>query len=234
MPAGLFILAWDIIEGAVVSERFPGDLQIDIDAIQSIEISHQFNKEKDFNWIILEDKHFKAVSFFDPGVQKALVLVLKSHDEAKDYVDQLKELANFILHIPVEQDITARLEESLKMFQAKISTSEVVLMSFGQKIQELEGEKLDMIERLETIIKVSNDLDTKLLILLVIQSNGVCIDEITRHDSFSQYTADKIKQALAYMEKRSLVTYSPDSNLYRINPKIDLVVSHSHSQEPSV
>lgn len=207
MPRGLFVLGWDLVEGAIISARFPVDLQIDIDAIQSIEISHQFNKDKDFNWIILEDKHFKAVSYFDSEVQKALVLVLKSHDEAKDYVDQLRELANFILRLPGTSDLNARLEESFEMFQAKISTNEVVLMNFGAKIQELEGDKLDTVEQLEAIIKISHDLHTKLLILLVINSHGISVDEISKHESFQDYSNDKIKEALVYLESGSLLCF---------------------------
>ncbi|MHA1791533.1 MAG: hypothetical protein ACTSVI_02745 [Promethearchaeota archaeon] len=212
----------------------PKDLEIDVSDIQSIEISHQFNQDSD--WVILEEEKFKAVSFFDANLQKALVLVLKEHENAKNYIKQMKELGNLLLPLVGDigsSELEERLENAFKMVQAMISPAEIVLLTFSEKIQQLENDKLDLIVRLEAVASIISDLKAKILLLLLINEDGLSLNEMLSKNQFENVKKEDIIEILNALINDNHVIFSPNSNIYKINPKIDHLIFRNEINEHS-
>lgn len=213
-----------MLEGAVVSHAYPLDLMVDLDDIQSLEVSHQFNQ--DSNWLVLEDKDFKAVSYFDKPTQKALVVVLKDHETSGDFVDQVRKLGEFLLPMldtmegENEDAVIQQLHDAFELLQAKLSTSEMVMINFGQRIQELKGEKLDLLERLEAVVDLVPDLASKILILLAIHEDGLVLEDLTQMKRFKSLDLATLESTLEFLVKQGNVTFLPGIKRFKLDPSL--------------
>ncbi|MHA1782190.1 MAG: hypothetical protein ACTSUL_02070, partial [Promethearchaeota archaeon] len=67
--------------------KYPDDLEIPLNVVQQIQISHNFVE----SYITIEEKDWNSISYYNDKKDIIIVLVLDKYDEAQDYTVILDE-----------------------------------------------------------------------------------------------------------------------------------------------
>ncbi|MHA1371489.1 MAG: hypothetical protein ACTSRA_17450 [Promethearchaeota archaeon] len=196
-------------------------MEVEVNHLQSIEVNHQFRPDAD--WIIIEEKDFKAISCFNDALQKALVFILMPHEDPKDYSTQLVELTRFLIPYSEKlspEDFEKQLKNAFEMTQAIMSTSDVVILNLSEKVQELNERLLDLHEQVASIIQISNEIRIKILLYLAINKNGKTGFEINQNFSRMGHDSGEISDAISHLVKSNFITLDQDGKRYVISPDL--------------
>jgi hypothetical protein len=217
MPQCLFIISWDTLEGAIVTSKFPADVEINVNNVQTIDVAHAFHK--DSPWIIVEDKDFKAVSYYNEVLLKSVALLLTPNEVPSNFVKFLEQLAEFVLPVQDEEAVTHRLQEAFSLVQAEIPVTEVVLLNFANEIQQLKEQLLDVKIQVRSIMDVSSDLPTKLLLYLLVNESSTA-EKIAIDFSTNGYEKAQVMIAMAGLLDKHQVMFLQKEQKYKLNPLI--------------
>ncbi len=213
MPLALFVIQWDAFEGALVTHKFPGDIDIRSEDVQTIQVAHQFNQGS--SWFIIEDQEFKGVSYYDDKAARSLVLSLKVYETPYNYVKFLTALAGFIL-ARSNDEISARLEEAFSMVQAEVPPGELMILNLTEQLAKIEDEKLDSRLALEAIMRITPDPQTKVLIYLLVHKES-SLDAMTRQLDPSGVGTIDVKSVVVFLETKGYITLDKTTGLYRLS-----------------
>lgn len=226
MPRGLFIIGWDVLEGAVITVKVPDDFEIDAGDVQTIDVAHQFNPSS--AWITIEDSSFKVASVFNHDVQKALVLVLNPNEVSSTFTKFLVELAKFVLPRADRPDTRERLDAAFSMIQAEVPVSDLVILNLANRVEELEGEKLDMKERIEGIISLAKDDAIKVLLWLVVKEGSSSMDGLVALLRNDERVADA---TVASLVQAGLITRDERSGKVLLVSQFDQILGPGYREK---
>jgi hypothetical protein len=218
MPTSLFVVAWDEFEGAIITNIVPEGYEIGPNEVQTIDVAHQFNQGS--NWIIVEDKGFKAVSVFDDKLQKSIALTLKEHEIPNNYVNTLDQLAKYLLVHAGTPDFQALLADAFEKVQAEISANEIMLLTFAKRIEELEVEKLEMKERASSILKSCADLINEKIMLYLLIHEPVTDSELVEGLVAICHDETEIRAGFDWLVQEKCILPA-DNGTFILNPDLD-------------
>jgi len=209
LPACLFVISWDTLEGAIVTSQYPPDFEINMNNVQTIDVAHSFHK--DSPWIVVEEKGFKAVSFYNEGLMKAIALALLPNEVPANFVKFLEQLAEFVLPHAEEEGVNRRLQQALSLVQAEIPASELVLLQFANEIQQLKERALDTCIQIRGIMEHASDIPTKILLYILISDDGATEEKIAEDFALMGHEKAQVMIALAgLLEKKSVEFHQKD------------------------
>ena len=81
------MIKWDEVLGGNIYMKFPEDLEVLDNAVQQIQISHNFIE----SYITIEEKNWNSISYYNENREIIIVLVLDKYDDASDYTVILDE-----------------------------------------------------------------------------------------------------------------------------------------------
>ncbi|MBN2150176.1 MAG: hypothetical protein JW839_01895 [Candidatus Lokiarchaeota archaeon] len=212
MPAALFIISWDNLEGAIITCKYPDDVDINMNNVQTIDVAHSFNKESP--WIVVEEKGFKAVSFYNEALMRAIALALLPNEVPANFVKFLEQLAEFVLPHAEEEGITRRLQQAFSLVQAEIPATEVVLLNFANEIQQLKERALDTSIQIRGIMELASDLPTKILLYLLTSEEGATEGKIAEDLADMGHEKAQVMIALAGLLERKNVAFHEKDGRY--------------------
>ncbi|NMC05278.1 MAG: hypothetical protein GYA24_08710 [Candidatus Lokiarchaeota archaeon] len=214
MPQALFVISWDQLEGAIITDQYPRDVEININNVQTIDVAHSFNKGSP--WIVVEDKGFKAVSYYNETLMRAIALVLHPNEVPAHFVKFLEQLAEFVLPVNDEEAISRRLQEAFSLVQAEIPVTEVVLLNFANEIQQLKEKVLDQNLQIKCIMERTAEIETKVLLYLLASDGAIMEQQIVADLAGKGCTPEQVKNSLHVLLGEKLVEFHAKDHKYAL------------------
>ena len=82
MPLGIFLIMWDEIQGGKIFLQYPTDLDIPVNIVQQIQISHNFIE----SYIAIRELNWNSVSYYNEKKETIIVLILDKYADSTDYM----------------------------------------------------------------------------------------------------------------------------------------------------
>jgi len=189
--------------------KFPADLNIPVNVVQQIQITHNFTE----SYIITEEKDWNSVSFYNPKKEIVIVLVLDKFDEGNDYLIVLEEFNKDLDKYENEIDLKEQLERRFKFSLDVFRTRDEVISKLSNDVANLKIRVYDLEERIKRALN-SNHLTIKsrILFLLVIKDQ-LSFNNIKNQVKISRRWLESIIETLI---KDNIISYNSDNNTYFI------------------
>ena len=210
MPKGIFIIKWDEVIGGTVYMRFPEELEISDNAVQQIQIAHNFTE----SYIITEEKDWNSVSFYNSEKEIVIVLVLDKFDEGNDYLIVLEEFNKDLYKYENENELKEQLEKRFKFSLNVFRTRDEVITKLSNDVASVKMRVYELEKRIERIIG-SNHLTVKARILFLLATN----DQLSFLDIKKQLNTSKrwLERVIETLIKDKIVAYNNTNNTYFIS-----------------
>ncbi|QEE16688.1 hypothetical protein DSAG12_02518 [Promethearchaeum syntrophicum] len=197
MPEGIFIIDWDEYEGGIISLKYPKDLDIPVNFVQLLQISHSFNpgimniKEEDFNGLSLGNEE----------LQKVTVLILNKFEDAEDFKDILC-LINDVVSKHFGDDLLEEIERLFKTSQSVFKAREAVLNKLANEVNSLKNTEIDIRQSMDWFIRHESDFPKKKILFILLRHGSLALEEIETYSNFSQ---ENLLKYIEEMEKEQLI-----------------------------
>jgi len=205
MPIGMFLLKWDTIKGGVVWLQYPKDIDISINAVQQIQISHNFIE----SFITIQEKGWNSISYYNELEEVIIVLILNDFDDSKDYMVCVEAFNNHLGKGLSEAELVEHLEKALNM--KVFRTTEEVMTKLSTEWSNSKTKLHDI----EAVIREILDMDIlsvkgKIILSLIVNSE-LTFKEIRKEAKTSKKWTENVVNTLM---KNKIVGYNNDSNTY--------------------
>ena len=204
------MITFDRIVGGEIYLKFPEILEIPINIIQQIQISHNFSE----SYIITEEKNWNSVSFYNSDKEIVIVLVLDKFDEGNDYLSVLEEFNKDLYKYENESELKEQLERQFQFSLEVFRTRDEVIAKLSNEVAQLKMKVYDLEKRFEKAIK-SEHLKVKSRILFLLS----IYDELSFKEIKKQVNTSKrwLENVIENLVKNELVEYDTNKNTYYIN-----------------
>jgi len=204
------LITFDRIVGGEIYLKFPDTLEIPINIIQQIQISHNFSE----SYIITEEKNWNSVSFYNSDKEIVIVLVLDKFDEGNDYLSVLEEFNKDLYKYENESELKEQLERQFQFSLEVFRTRDEVIAKLSNEVAQLKMKVYDLEKRFEKAIK-SDHLKVKSRILFLLS----IYDELRFKEIKKQVKTSKrwLENVIENLVKNELVEYDSSKHTYYIN-----------------
>jgi len=204
------LITFDRIVGGEIYLKFPDNLEIPINIIQQIQISHNFSE----SYIITEEKTWNSVSFYNSDKEIVIVLVLDKFDEGNDYLSVLEEFNKDLYKYENENELKEQLERQFQFSLEVFRTRDEVIAKLSNEVAQLKMKVYDLEKRFERAIK-SDHLKVKSRVLFLLS----IYDELSFTDIKKQIKTSKrwLENVIENLVKNELVEYDSTKQTYYIN-----------------
>lgn len=204
------MITFDRIVGGEIYLKFPENLEITINIIQQIQISHNFSE----SYIITEEKNWNSVSFYNSDKEIVIVLVLDKFDEGNDYLNVLEEFNKDLYKYENENELKEQLERQFQFSLEVFRTRDEVIAKLSNEVAHLKMKVYDLEKRFESAIKSEHlKVKSRILFLLTIY------DELSFKDIQKQVKTSKrwLENVIENLVKNEIVEYDTNKHTYYIN-----------------
>ncbi len=204
------MITFDRIVGGEIYLKFPDNLEIPINIIQQIQISHNFSE----SYIITEEKNWNSVSFYNSDKEIVIVLVLDKFDEGNDYLSVLEEFNKDLYKYENENELKEQLERQFQFSLEVFRTRDEVIAKLSNEVAHLKMKVYDLEKKFEKAIK-SDHLKVKSRILFLLS----IYDELSFNDIKTQVKTSKrwLENVIENLVKNELVEYYTTKHTYYLN-----------------
>lgn len=204
------MITFDRIVGGEIYLKFPDTLEIPINIIQQIQISHNFSE----SYIITEEKTWNSVSFYNSDKEIVIVLVLDKFDEGNDYLTVLEEFNKDLYKYENESELKEQLERQFQFSLEVFRTRDEVIAKLSNEVAQLKMKVYDLEKRFERAIN-SEHLKVKSRILFLLS----IYDELSFKEIKKQVKTSKrwLENVIENLVKNELVEYDSSKHTYYIN-----------------
>ncbi len=204
------MITFDRIVGGEIYLKFPDTLEIPINIIQQIQISHNFSE----SYIITEEKTWNSVSFYNSDKEIVIVLILDKFDEGNDYLSVLEEFNKDLYKYENESELKEQLERQFQFSLEVFRTRDEVIAKLSNEVAQLKMKVYDLEKRFERAIN-SEHLKVKSRILFLLS----IYDELSFKDIKKQVKTSKrwLENVIENLVKNELVEYDSSKHTYYIN-----------------
>ena len=204
------MITFDRIVGGEIYLKFPDTLEIPINIIQQIQISHNFSE----SYIITEEKIWNSVSFYNSDKEIVIVLVLDKFDEGNDYLSVLEEFNKDLYKYENESELKEQLERQFQFSLEVFRTRDEVIAKLSNEVAQLKMKVYDLEKRFERAIN-SEHLKVKSRILFLLS----IYDELSFKEIKKQVKTSKrwLENVIENLVKNELVEYDSSKHTYYIN-----------------
>jgi len=207
MPKGMFLLKWDTIKGGVVWLQYPKDIDIDINVVQQIQISHNFIE----SYITIQEKGWNSISYFNETEEVIIVLILDDFDDSRDYRVCVEEFNKNLGKGLSETELVKNLEEVLNMKVFRTTDEVMAKLSHEWSTSKMR------IHDIEATIKDILDTDiltvkAKIIFSLILNSE-LSLKEITKVVKTSRKWTENVLNTLI---KNKIIGYNSDKDIYTL------------------
>jgi len=204
------LIQFDRIVGGEIYLKYPENLEIPMNVIQQIQISHNFSE----SYIITEEKNWNSVSFYNPDKEIVIVLVLDKFDEGNDYLIVLEEFNKELDTYDDEEELKQQLERQFQFSLGVFRTRDEVIAKLSNEVAQLKMRVFDLEKRFEKAI-TSDHLKVKSRVLfLLVMNDELSLKEIRKSVKTSKRWLVDVINSLV---KNDIVEFDSDKKTYYIN-----------------
>ncbi|MFX1274320.1 MAG: hypothetical protein ACFFBP_02060 [Promethearchaeota archaeon] len=205
MPIGMFLVKWDQVEGGMVWLQYPKDLDISINAVQQIQISHNFIE----SYITIQEKGWNSISYYNEKEEVIIVLMLNEFDDSRDYMVCIEAFNNYLGKGLSKEELIENLDKALNMKVFR-TTDEVIT-----KLSNEWSNSQMRIQEIEANVKEILDIDIlsvkgKIILSLVLNSE-LSFKEIRKIAKTSKKWTENVLNTLI---KNKIIGFNSEKNTY--------------------
>jgi len=187
--------------------KFPEDLEVLDNAVQQIQISHNFIE----SYITIEEKNWNSISYYNENREIIIVLVLDKYDDASDYtviLDEFKKELELELN---ETELKNHLERIFKLSLNVFRTRDEVIGKLSNQVAQLKTMEYDLKKRFEKIVNADHlKVKSKIQFLLAV-NNQMNYKELHKSIDTSKNWLDKVLETLTH---NKIIGYNSTKNTY--------------------
>ncbi len=204
------MIQFDRVIGGTIHLKYPDDLDISMNIIQQIQISHNFSE----SYIITEEKDWNSLSFYNSGKEMVIVLVLDKFDEGNDYLIVLDEFNKELDKYTNEEELKAQLKRIFQFSLNVFRTRDEVIAKLSNEVAHLKMKVYDLEKRFERAIK-SDHLKVKSRILFLLSM----YDELSFKEIKEQVSTSKrwLEEVIENLLKSKIVEFDINKKTYYLN-----------------
>ena len=204
------MIQFDRVIGGTIHLKYPDDLDIPINVIQQIQISHNFSE----SYIITEEKDWNSLSFYNSGKEMVIVLVLDKFDEGNDYLIVLDEFNKELDKYTNEEELKAQLKRIFQFSLNVFRTRDEVIAKLSNEVAHLKMKVFDLEKRFERAIK-SDHLKVKSRIVFLLSM----YDELSFKEIKEQVSTSKrwLEEVIENLLKSKIVEFDINKKTYYLN-----------------
>jgi len=166
LPKGIVIIDWDEYEGGVISWKYPDEIDVPINLVQLLQISHTFSE----GMLTIKEDTFHAVSIGNDVLQKVIVLILSEYEDENDFYDIVHTLDNVVSDSGDDQESDTLQTQMLRIFQMSQSVfkaRDAVLNKLAEEVTGLKNQEIDVNQSIEWLIKHADSLEKSVVYILL-------------------------------------------------------------------
>ena len=201
----MFLIKWDVIEGGAIHLQYPTDLDIPINIVQQIQISHNFIE----SYIAIKELNWNSISYYNEKTETIIVLILDKYADSSDYMIVIEDF-NKVLEKNLSKD---KLLEQLKkaMNTDVFRTKDEVIVKLSNEVAQLSMKEYDYERKIEKLSKhVFLPVKSRILILLAMNSE-LSFKELRK----SIITSNKwLESVIETLEKNEIIGFNNQKDAY--------------------
>ena len=187
--------------------KFPEGLEVMDNAVQQIQISHNFIE----SYITIEEKNWNSISYYNETREIIIVLVLDKYDDASDYtviLDEFKKELELELN---ETELKKHLERIFNLSLNVFRTRDEVIGKLSNQVAELKTMEYDLRKRFEKIVNADHlKVKSKIQFLLAV-NNEMNHKELHKLIDTSKNWLDKVLETLT---QNKIIGYNHTKDTY--------------------
>lgn len=187
--------------------KFPEDLEVLDNAVQQIQISHNFVE----SYITIEEKNWNSISYYNETREIIIVLVLDKYDDGSDYtviLDEFKKELELELN---DTELKNHLERIYNLSLNVFRTRDEVIGKLSNQVAQLKTMEYDLKRRFEKISKSDHlKVKSKIQFLLAI-NDEMTYKELHKLIDTSKNWLDKVLETLT---QNKIVGYNDTKDTY--------------------
>ncbi len=197
------------MEGGTIYLKYPKDLQIPNNAVQQIQISHNFTE----SYIISEELDWYSVSFYNSEKELIIVIVLEKHEDGKDYIIVLEEFNKELdLYLTVEEELKAHLENMFNLSLHVFKAREAVIIKLSQELAEVKMRNYFLEKRFGKVLNSDYLKEPKNIILYLLSiHDGLNFEGLKEYVKINE---NQLKVVINTLINDKIIEYSEKNNLY--------------------
>ena len=201
----MFLIKWDVIEGGAIHLQYPTDLDIPINIVQQIQISHNFIE----SYIAIKELNWNSISYYNEKTETIIVLILDKYADSSDYMIVIEDF-NKVLEKNLSKD---KLLEQLKkaMNTDVFRTKDEVIVKLSNEVAQLSMKEYDYERKIEKLSKHDFlPVKSRILILLAMNSE-LSFKELRKSIKTSKKWLESVIETL---EKNEIIGFNNQKDAY--------------------
>jgi hypothetical protein len=201
------LIKWDEVLGGNIYMKFPEGLEVLDNAVQQIQISHNFIE----SYITIEEKNWNSISYYNENREIIIVLVLDKYDDGSDYTVILDEFKKELELELSEAELKKHLERIYKLSLKVFRTRDEVIGKLSNQVAQLKTMEYDLKRRFEKIVNADHlKVKSKIQFLLAV-NNEMNYKELHKLINTSKNWLDKVLETLT---QNKIIGYSDTKDTY--------------------
>ena len=201
----MFLIKWDQIEGGAIYLQYPKDLDIPVNIVQQIQISHNFIE----SYIAIKELNWNSLSYYNEKTETIIVLILDKYADSSDYMIVIEEFNKELEKNLSDEKLLKQLEKAMNTDVFR--TKDEVIVKLSNDVADLRMKEYDYERKIESLSK-NEFLSVKSRILILLAVNS----ELTLKDFRKSIKTSKkwLESVLDTLEKNKFIGYDNKKDAY--------------------
>jgi len=201
----MFLIKWDQIEGGAIYLQYPKDLDIPVNIVQQIQISHNFIE----SYIAIKELNWNSISYYNEKTETIIVLILDKYADSSDYMIVIEEFNKELEKNLSDEKLLEQLEKAMNTDVFR--TKDEVIVKLSNDVADLRMKEYDYERKIENLSK-NEFLSVKSRILILLTTNS----ELTFKDFRKSIKTSKkwLETVLEILEKNNFIGYDNKKDAY--------------------
>lgn len=201
----MFLIKWDQIEGGAIYLQYPQDLDIPVNIVQQIQISHNFIE----SYIAIKELNWNSLSYYNEKTETIIVLILDKYADSTDYMIVIEEFNKELEKNLSDEQLLKQLEESMN--KDVFRTKDEVIVKLSNDVADLRMKEYDYERKIERLSKIEFlSVKSRILILLAMNSE-LSIKDLRKSIKTSKKWLESVLETL---EKNKFIGYDSEKDAY--------------------
>ena len=187
-----------MIEGGAIYLQYPKDLDIPVNIVQQIQISHNFIE----SYIAIRELNWNSLSYYNEKAETIIVLILDKYADSSDYMIVIEEFNKELEKNLSDEELLEKLEEAMN--KDVFRTKDEVIVKLSNEVAQLRMKEYDYERKIENLSKLDFlPVKSRILILLAMNSE-VSFKELRKSINTSKKWLESVLETL---EKNKIIGY---------------------------
>jgi len=201
----MFLIKWDQIEGGAIHLQYPTDLDIPVNIVQQIQISHNFIE----SYIAIKELNWNSISYYNEKTETIIVLILDKYADSSDYMVVIEDFNKELEKNLSNDKLLDQLKEAMNTDVFR--TKDEVIVKLSNDVADLRMKEYDYERKLENLAKIEFlPVKSRILILLAMNSE-LSIKEIRKSIKTSKKWLETVLETL---EKNEMIGFDNKKDAY--------------------